>query len=161
MSHRSHDSASVEYRLAQLGLQLPPFPAARARYVPFRITHSIVYISGQGPAFADSAPSYGKVEADLTLEHAVDAARRTALNLLAVLKQACDGDFSKVKQCVKLTGYVNSAPGFVRQPEVVDGATELLFELFGEPGLPARLAVAAPELPFNIAVELDAIFELR
>jgi enamine deaminase RidA (YjgF/YER057c/UK114 family) len=148
-------------RLAQLGLELPPFPPARARYVPFRIAGTLVYISGQGPAFADSAPSYGKVGRDLTLQQGAHAARRTALNLLAVLRVACDGDFGRMKQSVKLTGYVNSAPGFTQQPAVVDGATELLFELFGEAGLPARVAVAAPELPFDIAVELEAIFELH
>lgn len=155
------NQSAARRTLNDLGLVLPPFPAARARYVPYRIADSIVYLSGQGPAFADTAPSYGKVGQDLTLEQGVDAARRTALNLLAVLKEACDGDFDRVRQCVKLTGYVNSAPGFIRQPEVVDGATELLFSVFGESGLPARLAVAAPELPFNIAVELDAVFELR
>lgn len=154
-------AVSPEDKLTRLGLKLPPFPAARARYVPFRMVGSLVYISGQGPAFADSGPSYGKVELDLTLEQGADAARRTALNLLAVLKGACEGDLGRVLQCVKVTGYVNSAPGFVRQPEVVDGATELLLAVFGESGLPARVAVAAPELPFDIAVELDAIFELR
>lgn len=152
---------TLEKRLAQLGVELPPFPAARARYVPFRIAGGLVYISGQGPAFAESAPSYGKVGKDLTLEQGVDAARRTALNLIAVLKEACGGDLGRMKQAVKLTGWVNSAPGFTQQPAVVDGATELLFQVFGEAGLPSRVAVAAPELPFNIAVELDAIFELR
>lgn len=152
---------NLERVLWNLGLTLPSSPAVRARYVPFRIAGSLVYISGQGPAFAESAPSYGKVGKDLTVEEASDAARRTALNVLAVLKDACGGDFSKVKQCVKLTGYVNSAPGFIRQPEVIDGATHLLYAVFGEAGLPARVAVAAPELPFNIAVELETIFELH
>jgi enamine deaminase RidA (YjgF/YER057c/UK114 family) len=161
MNNGPANPGDLERVLSDLGLVLPPPPAPRARYVAFRIAGSLVYISGQGPAYAESAPSYGKVGKDLTLEQAADAARRTALNVLAVLKDACGGDFSKVKQCVKLTGYVNSAPGFTRQPEVVDGATQLLFAVFGEAGLPARAAVAAPELPFNIAVELETIFELH
>jgi enamine deaminase RidA (YjgF/YER057c/UK114 family) len=154
-------SSTFAQRADGLGLLLPPFPMPRARYVPFRVVGSVVYISGQGPAFPESAPSFGKVGGDLSLEQGVDAARRTALNLLAVLSQACDGDPARVKQAVKLTGYVNSAPGFVRQPEVIDGATDLLFAILGEAGLPTRVAVAAPELPFNVAVEIDALFELR
>jgi enamine deaminase RidA (YjgF/YER057c/UK114 family) len=160
MHSRSSDTDSVARRLAELGLTLPPFPAARAHYVPFRTVGRVVYISGQGPALAESAPSYGKIGTDLTLEQGTDAARRAALNLVAVVKEACSGNLSKVRQCVKIVGYVNSASGFVQQPAVIDGATDLLLMVFGEAGLPARVAVAAPELPFNVAVELDAIFEL-
>jgi len=160
MSNSSFTPGTVENKLRELRLTLPPCPAPKARYVPFRMSGSLVFISGQGPAEMESAPSRGKVGSDLTLEQAKDAARRTALNLLSVLKEACNGDLQRVKQCVRLTGYVNSAANFTRQPEVVDGATDLFYALFGEAGLPSRTAIAAPELPFNIAVELDAIFEV-
>lgn len=155
------DRSTFVLRLAELGLALPPFPAARANYVPFRVVGSVVYISGQGPAFPDSAPSFGKVGKDLTVEQGADAARRTALNLLAVLDRVCNSDPARVKQGIKLTGYVNSASGFIRQPEVIDGATDLLHAVLGEDGVPARVAVAAPDLPFNVAIEIDAMFELR
>ncbi|HZD51785.1 MAG TPA: RidA family protein [Woeseiaceae bacterium] len=154
-------SHSIERRLAGAGLTLPEAPAARANYVPSRVAGKLVYLAGQGPAYAETAPSFGKVGGDLTLEQGVDAAARTALSVLAVLKSACDGDLSKVKQCVQLTAFVNSAPGFVEQPAVVDGATNVLALAFGDAGLPARAAVAAPELPFNFAVEIQAVFELR
>jgi enamine deaminase RidA (YjgF/YER057c/UK114 family) len=154
-------SCDAERRLASLGVALPPIPSARARYVQYHTTGALVYISGQGPAFADSAPSYGKVGKELTVEEGADAARRAALNLLAVLKEACGGDLRRVKQCVRLNGYVNSAPGFVQQPTVIDGATDLLFLVFGDSGLPTRVAVAAPDLPFNVSIEIDAIFELH
>jgi enamine deaminase RidA (YjgF/YER057c/UK114 family) len=151
----------IERRLAEAGLLLPAAPPARANYVPFRISGNLVFLAGQGPAFAEKAPSFGKVGSDLSVEQGADAAARTVLSVLAVLKTACDGDLSKVKQCVQLTAYVNSAPGFVEQPAMIDGATNVLALAFGEAGLPARAAVAAPELPFNFAVEIQAVFELE
>ena len=160
MQPLSTDSDELSRRLAQLGLTLPSFPPARARYAPFRTAGGLIYVAGQGPAYPESAPSFGKVGSDLTLQEGVDAARRTALNLLAVVNEACNGNLSNVKQWIKLTGYVNSAPGFIQQPAVMDGATDLRFMICGEAGLPARVAVATPELPFNVAVEIEAIVEL-
>lgn len=154
-------SNDVENRLARAGLQLPAAPPARANYVPFRVSGNLVFLAGQGPAYADTAPSFGKIGSELTPEQGADAAARTALSVLAVLKTACDGDLSKVAQCVQLTAFVNSAPGFTGQAGVVDGATRVLALAFGDAGLPARAAVAAPELPFNVAVEIQAVFELQ
>jgi enamine deaminase RidA (YjgF/YER057c/UK114 family) len=151
----------IERRLADAGLVLPAAPAPRANYVPFRTSGKLVFLAGQGPAYADSAPSFGKVGGDLSAEEGADAAARTVLSVLAVLKSACEGDLSRVNQCVQLTAFVNSAPGFVEQPSVIDGATDVLALAFGDAGLPARAAVAAPELPFNFAVEIQAVFELR
>lgn len=161
MTDNHHPHGEIERRLADTGLVLPTPPAARANYVPFRISGKLVFLAGQGPAYADSAPSFGKVGSDLDAEEGADAAARTVLNVLAVLKSACDGDLSRVKQCVQLTAFVNSAPGFTGQPAVIDGATDVLALAFGDAGLPARAAVAAPELPFNVAVEIQAVFELR
>lgn len=160
MNDRRRGDSIVDRRLAEAGLTLPPPPPARANYVPYRTVGSLVYLAGQGPAFVDSAPTFGKVGSDLTVEEGTDAAARTALSILAVLKTACEGDLSRVRQCVQLTGYVNSAPGFTAQPAVIDGATKVLELAFGDAGLPARAAVAAPELPFNFAVEIQAVFEL-
>lgn len=154
-------SNDVESRLARAGLQLPAAPPARANYVPFRVSGNLVFLAGQGPAYADTAPSFGKIGSELTPEQGADAAARTALSVLAVLKTACDGDLSKVAQCVQLTAFVNSAPGFTGQAGVADGATRVLTLAFGDAGLPARAAVAAPELPFNVAVEIQAVFELE
>jgi enamine deaminase RidA (YjgF/YER057c/UK114 family) len=161
MNDRRTGASPIDRRLAEAGLTLPPPPAARANYVPYRTVGKLVYLAGQGPAFADSAPSFGKVGKDLTVEEGTDASARTALSMLAVLKTACGGDLSRVKQCVQLTAFVNSAPGFTEQPAVIDGATKVLSLAFGDAGLPARAAVAAPELPFNFAVEIMAVFELR
>jgi enamine deaminase RidA (YjgF/YER057c/UK114 family) len=161
MNDRGTGAGPVDRRLADAGLTLPSPPPARANYVPYRTVGKLVYLAGQGPAFEDSAPSYGKVGQDLSVAEGADAAARTALSVLAVLKSACGGDLSRVKQCVQLLGFVNSAPGFTAQPTVIDGATNVLALAFGDGGLPARAAVAAPELPFNFAVEIVAVFELR
>lgn len=161
MPETGHATQAIERRLADAGLILPAPPPARANYVPYRIAGKLVFLAGQGPAHADTAPSFGKVGRDLSVEQGASAAARTALSVLAVLKSACDGDLAKVKQCVQLTGFVNSAPGFVEQPAVIDGATRVLALAFGDAGLPARAAVAAPELPFDFAVEIQAVFELE
>jgi enamine deaminase RidA (YjgF/YER057c/UK114 family) len=161
MSDVSHTGEGIERRLAEAGLFLPAAPPPRANYVPFRKSGKLVWLAGQGPAWAESAASFGKVGADLSVAEGADAAARTALSMLAVLKVACDGDLAQVLQCVQLTGFVNSAPGFTDQPTVIDGATNLLRLAFGEAGLPARAAVPAPDLPFNFAIEIQAVFELR
>lgn len=161
MTQIDQPGGEIERRLADAGFVLPTPPPPRANYVPFRISGKLVFLAGQGPAYADSAPSFGKVGGDLSAEEGADAAARTVLSVIAVLKSACDGDLSRVKQCVQLTAFVNSAPGFTEQPVVTDGATDVLALAFGDAGLPARAAVAAPELPFNFAVEIQAVFELR
>ena len=160
MSDLARDTASIERRLAEAGWKLPEPPAARANYVPFRIAGSLVFPAGQGPAFADRAPSFGKVGRDPPPEPGADAAARPPLRVPPVLKSACGGDLSRVKQCVQLTAFVNSAPGFTAQPTVIDGASRVLELAFGADGLPARAAVAAPELPFDFAVEIQAVFEI-
>lgn len=161
MTHPRPTGDEIERRLAQAGLVLPAAPPPRANYVPFRISGQLVFLAGQGPAYAETAPSFGKVGSDLTPDQGADAAARTVLSVLAVLKTACKGDLAKVRQCVQLTAFVNSAPGFVEQPAVIDGASKVLALAFGDAGLPARAAVAAPELPFNFAVEIQAVFELE
>lgn len=151
----------IEERLAVAGLRLPAVAEPRGRYVSFRRSSQLIFVAGQGPAFPDSAPSFGKVGSDLSLEEGIDAAKRTAVSVLAVLKEACAGDLDRIAQCIQLLGYVNSAQGFAQQSAVIDGASEVFALAFGHAGLAARAALAAPELPRNIAVELVTIFEIR
>jgi enamine deaminase RidA (YjgF/YER057c/UK114 family) len=148
-----------EGKLAELGITLPQPTPPVAAYVPAVRTGNLLFISGQGP-FKDGAFAYtGKVGRDVSLDEAKDAARLTCISGLAALKGAI-GDLTKVSRVVKLTVFVNSAPGFDQQPLVANGASELLQEVFGEAGRHARSAVGMAELPFNMPVEIEFIFEV-
>ena len=144
---------SVEERLTQLGLQLPAPPAAVGAYVPAMRTGNLIVTSGQLPFVGKEVAYCGKVGADLDAEAGAKAAKLCILNALAQVK-ALAGDFSKVRQIVRLEGYVQSAPGFTGQPQVLNGGSLLLYELFGEAGRHARAAVGVSELPLNAAVEI-------
>ncbi len=149
-----------EERLAELGLTLPEPTPPVAAYVPAVRTGNLVFISGQGPV-KDGAFAYlGKVGADIDLDAAKDAARITCLCGLAALKAEI-GDLANVVRVVKLTVFVNGAPGFDQQPAVANGASELLQEVFGEAGPHARSAVGMAELPFGMPVEIEFVFEVR
>jgi enamine deaminase RidA (YjgF/YER057c/UK114 family) len=148
----------IEARLTELGITLPKAAAPVANYVPYVVTGSLVFISGQGP-MGPNGPEYkGKVGLDV--EEGKKAARLTALNVVAQLKEAVGGDLDRVKRCVKLLGFVNSTPEFVQQPTVINGASDVMVEIFGDAGRHARSAVSAPSLPVDIAVEVEAIFEI-
>jgi enamine deaminase RidA (YjgF/YER057c/UK114 family) len=151
---------SAEGRLAELGIELPdPAPAA-GNYVPAKRSGRLVFMSGAGPVELDrSGLVIGKVGADLTVEEGAEAARLTGINLLAALRQEI-GSLDDVEQVVKLLGMVNAAPGFTELPTVVNGCSDLLVEVFGEAGRHARSAVGMAELPFGMAVEIEAIFEV-
>ena len=150
----------IQMRLNDLGLTLPPAPAPAANYVPFVISGALVHISGQIPMEDGKIKHQGKVGADLNLEQAQAAARLCALNLLAQLKAACDGDLDRVRRCIKLGGFVNASDDFEQHPTVINAASDLFGEVFGEAGRHARFAVGANSLPFNVAVEIDGIFEI-
>jgi enamine deaminase RidA (YjgF/YER057c/UK114 family) len=148
-----------EERLAELGLTLPTPVPPIAAYVPAVRTGNLVFLSGQGP-FIDGKFAYlGKVGGGVSLDEAKDAARITCINGLAALKAEI-GELSKVTRVVKLLVMVNSAPGFDQQPAVGNGASELLQDVFGESGRHARSAVGVAELPFNMAVEIEFVFEV-
>jgi enamine deaminase RidA (YjgF/YER057c/UK114 family) len=152
-------AASPEARLKALGLELPAAPKPIAAYVPAVRTGNLVYLAGQGP-FADGKPTItGKVGAEVTEKQAYEAARTTILTSLAVLRAEI-GSLDRVRRIVKLVGWVNSAPGFTRQPWVMNGASELLVEIFGEAGKHARSSVGANELPLDIPVEIELIVEV-
>jgi len=150
----------IDHRLADLGVALPDAPAPAANYVPFVITGNLVHISGQ-ISQNERGLIKGRLGDDLAVEQGADAARRCAISLLAQLKKACDGDFSRVSKAVKLVGFVNSTPEFTDQPKVINGASDFLVAVLGEAGRHARSAVSAASLPLGVAVEIEAIFELR
>ena len=148
-----------EARLKALGLELPPPPTAVATYVPAVRSGNMVYLAGQGPMVGGRPTITGKVGAQVTEQQGYQAARTTILNSLAALKAEI-GSLDKVHRIVKLTGWVNSAPGFTRQPWVINGASDLLVEIFGDKGKHARSAVGANELPFDIPVEIEIVVEV-
>lgn len=150
----------VERRLAASGISLPqPVPPA-ANYISYRRAGPLVHISGQIPV-ADGKPHYqGKLGQDLALEDGQAAARLCAVNILSQVKAACAGDWSRVRACIKLGGFVNASPSFDQHPAVINAASDLMVEILGEAGRHARFAVGASSLPFNVAVEIDAIFEI-
>ena len=153
-------TGAIDSRLAELGIALPDAPAPAANYVPWVVTGNLVFIAGQVP-FRDGALSHvGKLGEAFTVEDGRECARVVAINILAQLRAACGGDLDRVRRCVKLGGFVNATPDFTDQPAVINGASDLIVEVFGEAGRHARFAVGAPSLPFDAAVEIDAVFEI-
>jgi enamine deaminase RidA (YjgF/YER057c/UK114 family) len=150
---------NIEEKLNELGIKIPEAPKPAAVYVPAKTVGNLVYTSGQDCRVNGKLLYEGKVGSDLTVEQGYEAARQTMINCLAVLKAEI-GDLSRVKQIVKLLAFVNSAPGFVEQPYVINGASELLEEIFGEKGQHARSAISSNELPFNTPVEIEMIVEI-
>jgi len=150
----------VVARLARLGLTLPDAPAPAANYVPFSIARGLVFIAGQAPVVDGKYQSVGRVGAEVTLEAAQAAARLCGLNILAQVKSAVDGDWSRVQRCVRICGYISSAPGFFDQPRVLDGCSDLMVQALGEAGRHARSALGVAALRGNVPVVIDAIFEL-
>ena len=149
--------SSVKSRLADLDIVLPEPVAPVANYVPYVVVGNMVFISGQVSIGPDGLIT-GKVGADLTIEQGIEAARACGVNLIAQLKAACDGNLERVKQVVKLGGFVNCNGDFTDQPKVVNGASDLMVDAFGDAGRHARAAVGAPALPLGAAVEIDGIF---
>ncbi len=151
----------TERRLRELKIELPSSPTPVANYVPFVRSGNLIFISGQLPLRPGSAEEYiGVAGSTISVEKARDGARIAAINVLAVLSKALDGDLDRVVRLVKLNGYVNAPPDFGDHPAIVNGASDLFVEVFGEAGRHARAALGAGSLPRNMVVELDAIFEV-
>ena len=150
----------VEARLAKLGLALPAAPAPAANYVPFTIAKGLVFVAGQAPVRDGKYAFTGRVGAEVTVEDAQAAARLCGLNILAQVKAAVGGDWSRVARCVRICGYISSAPGFYEQPKVLDGCSDLMVQALGEAGKYARSALGVAALRGNVPVAVDAIFEL-
>lgn len=151
--------ATIEQRLSELGIVLPDVPKPAAAYVPAVTSGHLVFLSGQGPVQNGQAQFTGKVGGTRTEADGYAAARLCAINALSALKAEV-GDLQKVQRIVKLTAWVSSAPGFNRQPFVVNGASELLQQVFGDRGQHARSAVGTNELPFDWTVELELVAQL-
>jgi enamine deaminase RidA (YjgF/YER057c/UK114 family) len=151
---------SIDARLQQLNLTLPTPPKPVATYVPIVQVGNLVYVSGHGPLKADGTYITGVVGGDLTEAEGIEAAKVTGLAILATLKTAL-GSLDRVSRLIKTLGMVNTAPNFYRHPFVINGFSDLMVEVFGEPGKGARSAVGMGPLPNNIAVEIEAIFEVK
>jgi enamine deaminase RidA (YjgF/YER057c/UK114 family) len=150
---------SVEQRLRDLGLELPPSARSVGNYLPYVRTGNLV-VSVQGPLWGDELRFQGRLGGDFTLEQGQAAARLAMLNLLVQLRDACDGDFDRVRRCVRLGGFVNSTAKFNQQTLVMNGASDLIIAVLGERGRHARFVVGCSNLPFDLAVEIEGIFEV-
>ena len=152
---------NIEKRIEELGVVIPDIPLPAANYVPFVKSGNQVFISGQLPV-VEGKPQYsGKVGTEVSIEDAAKAARICAINIIANLKNACNGNLNKVVKCIKLGIFINADPDFIAHPTVGNGASDLLVDIFGEKGKHARFAMGAGSLPLGVSVEIDAIFEIE
>ena len=152
---------TIEDNIKKLNLTLPKAPDPVGSYVATKIVGKLLYISGQISINNKGELIKGKIGADLTVEQGYEAAKRCALSIIAQAKKSCNGDLSKIKSCIKLTGFVNSTDNFVEQPKVINGASDLIVSIFGDIGMHVRAAISVNSLPLGVAVEVDAIFELN
>lgn len=150
---------NISSRLAERGITLPNAPAPAANYVPYVLTGNTLYVSGQISQNAEGLIK-GKLGDTMSAEEGAAAAQRCAISLLAQVNTACDGDLSRLKRVVKLTGFVNSTADFTDQPKVINGASDFLVDILGDAGRHARSAVSAVSLPLGVAVEIEGIFEI-
>ena len=148
-----------EKKLAKEGITLPDAPAPAANYVPYVRAGNILYVSGQ-ISQNSSGLILGKLGENMTTDQGAEAAKYCAINLLAQVKSACEGNLDKLVRVIKLTGFVNSKPDFTQQPQVINGASDLMGNVLGEAGKHARVAVSANSLPLGVAVEIDGIFQI-
>ncbi len=152
---------TFESKIKELGIILPNAAAPVGSYMATKIVGKFLYISGQISIDDNGKLIKGKLGKELKTEDGYKAAQRCALNITAQAKKACDDDLSKIKSCIKLTGFVNSSADFVDQPKVINGASDTIVKIFGEKGMHTRAAISTNSLPLGVAVEVDAIFELN
>jgi len=152
---------NAENNLKKNNIVLPKAADPVGAYVATKKAGNFLFISGQISMNKDGELIKGKLGKDLDVDKGYEAAERCALSLIAQVKKACDGDLSKIKSCIKLTGFVNSIDQFSDQPKVINGASDIICKIFGESGMHTRAAVSVNSLPLGVAVEVDAIFELN
>ena len=150
---------TIENKLKSLNIELPNAPDPVGAYVAFKKINNLLYISGQLPISSEGKMIKGKIGKDLTLEDGQKASKLCVINILAQANKALNGDLNKIKNCIKITGFVNSTDSFFDQPKVINPASETLSAVFGESGKHTRAAVSTNSLPLGAAVEIDAIFE--
>ena len=151
----------IEENIKKLGIAIPDAPAPVGAYVAFKSVGKLLFISGQISVDSNGRFIKGKVGKDIDLKKGQEAARLCAINIIAQAKKACNGDLEKISSCIKLTGFVNSSDEFIDQPKIINGASELISAVFGENGKHTRAAISVNSLPLGVAVEIDAIFELK
>ena len=152
---------NFDEKIKELKIELPDAKAPVGSYVATKIVGKLLYVSGQISIDSNGDLIKGKVGKDLTTDEAYEAAKRCGLSIVAQIKKACDGDLSKIKSCIKLTGFVNSTENYIEQPKVINGASDLIASIFGEAGMHTRAAVSTNSLPLGVSVEVDAIFEIN
>ena len=152
---------NIEDKIKQLGIVLPKAPEPVGAYVATKEIEKLLYISGQISIDDSGNLIKGKIGKDLSTEQGYEAAIRCALSIIAQAKKHLNGNLSKIKSCIKLTGFVNSTDNFTEQPKVINGASDTIVKIFGDAGIHTRAAVSANSLPLGVAVEVDAIFELN
>ena len=152
---------TIDQKIKELNINLPKATAPVGSYVAAKISGKTLFISGQISIDENGKLIKGKLGKDLSTEEGYSAAKRCALSIVAQAKKACDGDLSKIKSCIKLTGFVNSVDDFIDQPKVINGASDLIASIFGDRGMHTRAAISTNSLPLGVAVEVDAIFELN
>jgi enamine deaminase RidA (YjgF/YER057c/UK114 family) len=152
--------ANIEQRIAQLGIELPNPASPAGSYVPYVLVGGLLLVAGQLPIWNGTLRYDGRIGAEITLEEGIAAARLCGLNLLAQVRAACGGDLDRVRRVARLAGFVQAGPGFTEHPKVLNGASELMFEVFGQAGRHARVAVGAASLPLGAAVEIEGMFEI-
>ena len=151
---------TIEDSLKDLNINLPDAPKPVGFYVAYKQVEKLVFISGQISIRDDGTLIKGKIGSDLSLEEGQVAAKTCAINILSQIKSACDGDLERVKNCIKITGFVNSVDSFTEQPKIINAASELLVKIFGKKGIHSRAAVSVNSLPLGASVEIEAIFEI-
>ena len=152
---------TYDHKIKELNIKLPKAADPVGSYVATKIVKNLLYISGQISMNEKAELIKGKLGKDLNTEDGYQAAKRCALSLISQAKKACGDDLSKIKSCIKLTGFVNSTENFTEQPKVINGASDLIVSVFNTSGMHTRAAVSANSLPLGVAVEVDAIFELN
>jgi len=152
---------TIENKIKEIGLTLPKATDPVGSYLATKFVGKMLYISGQISINEKGELIKGKLGKDLKTEEGYEAAKRCGLSIVSQVKKACGDDLSKVKSCVKLTGFVNSTEDFTEQPKVINGASELIVSIFGDAGMHTRAAVSANSLPLGVSVEVDAIFEIN
>jgi len=152
---------SIDEKINKLNIVLPEPKGPVGSYVATKISNKYLYISGQISIDSNGQLIKGKLGKDLNTAQGYEAAKRCGLSLISQAKKACENDLSKIKSCLKLTGYVNSTDSFVDQPKVINGASEIIAQIFEEKGIHVRAAISSNSLPLGVAVEIDAIFELN
>jgi enamine deaminase RidA (YjgF/YER057c/UK114 family) len=152
---------NFEDKIKELKIELPEAKPPVGNYVATKIVENLLYVSGQVSINSNGELIKGKVGKDLTTDEAYKAAERCGISIISQVKKACEGDLSKVKSCIKLTGFVNSTDDYTEQPKVINGASDLIVSIFGDAGMHTRAAVSTNSLPLGVSVEVDAIFELN